>query len=163
MAEDSKVDRWLATNLGRLSVAELSEQTGIAPDEVIRRATEYYDSVTITANQQFAQSVMLYRDMVSEAMRRSQNASDRDGSAWITAGKNALSQLEKTIADWEKRERDKSDEAIYARLFAKMIQAGLERAIGVLSERFPGLEEPELQDELRKQILMVAAEHDKEA
>lgn len=163
MAEDSKIDRYLATNLGRLSVAELSDQTGIAPDEVIRRATEYYDSVTITANQQFAQSVMLYRDMVSEAMRRSQNASDRDGSAWITAGKNALSQLEKTIADWEKRERDTSDDAIYARLFARMIQSGLDRAIGVLSERFPGIDAAEVQAELEKQILIVAAEHDREA
>lgn len=163
MAEDSKLTRWIAQNLGRLSPNEISEQTGVPPEDAVRRAQEYYDSVVLTAQQQYAQSVMLYRDMVNEAMERSKNASDRDGSAWVTAGKNALAQLEKTIADWEKRERDNSDEAIYARLFAKMIQSGLDRAIGVLSIKFPGIEAAEIQAELEKQILIVAAEHDKEA
>lgn len=160
MAEDSKLTRWIAQNLGRLSPNEISEQTGVPPEDVVRRAQEYYDSVVLTAQQQYAQSVMLYRDMVNEAMERAKNASDRDSSAHITAGKNALAQLEKAVSSWEKRERDSETDAIYARVLMKIVEKAFDRSLGALGERFPDADREVIEDEFRKNLMAVSAEFD---
>lgn len=158
--KDSEIARFCASNLGRMTPAELSEATGLDPAEVVRVANEYYDQVNLTADQRYAKMLIQLEELAAEGIERAKSANNRDSSGNITAAKNALAQLQKMIDDREKRLSAEDNTALYGRILAGIVQSSMDRAIGVLSERYPEIEAKELSEELRKQILIVAAEYD---
>lgn len=164
MASDSGLDRYLAAHLGAKSPRELSEATGVPENEVVARAQAYYDSTVLSAGQQFAQMVMQLRELANEGIQRARNASDRDSSAHITAASNTLAKLDKLIADQAKRDREDSAErdALYARVLLKIVERTVDRSIGALTERYKDLDAAEIEAEFSKNLMLVAAEADRD-
>jgi hypothetical protein len=160
--KESKIDRYLANNLGRLTHAELAKESSIPEGDVERRAQAYYDAILISAPRRRAKLFMQMEDIAIEAMDRARNSSARESSGNFNSAIAAIKAINKELADAEKRESESDQKEMYGRIFAQMIQSGLDRAIGVLQARHPELDSKELQKELQAQIMEISAEMDED-
>lgn len=156
---DSAVDRYIASNLGRLTPRELAEQTGFTEAEVVQKANEYYDSLVITAHQKRAKLLMQLEDVANEAIERGKNSNSRDSSGNLNSATAAIKALNKEIDDAAKREVASQDEA-YSRILVRIVEKSFDRSLGELKARFPETDTAEIESAFRKHLLEVSSEFD---
>lgn len=160
--KESAIDSFLVQWAGLKSANQLSEETGLEPEEVARRTQELLDKVSLTFPQRRAKAIFQLDEITAEMTARYKRASDEDLSKLGSTASQAIARVLKELRDMERdaKEHEAEQQVAMGRVLAGMVDKAMNRAIGELRARYPEIEEEHLSGLVQANLVEIAREMD---
>lgn len=160
--KESAIDSYLIQFAGVRSANDLAEETGLLPEEVVRRTQELLDRVVLTFPQRRAKAIFQLDEVVAEMASRYKGASDEDLSKLGSTAAGAVGRVLRELRDMEKdaRQYEGEQQAVMERALATLVDRAMNRVIGELKVRHPEIEESVLTGLVQTNLVEVAREMD---
>ena len=162
MPTESAIDSILVKYAGIKSAEEIADETGLDPEDVVRRTQAIFDRVKLTVENQLAKNIHQLSQIVNSQLDNIKGAKDEDVARLGNTAAASISRLSKEVEALRVlQERNTTDrDEVYARSFATAIDRALQRSIGQLKSRYPELEESVLGELLQVNLIEIALEMD---
>lgn len=159
---ESAIDSLLIRYKGVRSANELSEMTGLTPEDVVRRQDEILSGVLMSEDQMFAKMLFQMQEQIAEMGVRVPKAVDEDAARLSNTLAGLAGRVLKAVEDRRKlKDKDsKAAEVAQARQALAIVESSFNRYLGMLKERYPDINEKQIEGEFYDVLIEVAAEHD---
>lgn len=161
---ESKIDSLLVQYAGIKTPNDISEITGLEPEDVVRRTQEIFDRMTLTNHQIYAKALFQLQEIVSQQQEALSGALPEDVARLGNTAAGAIGRMVKLVQDLEAlADKDTAErDASYARSLATLVDRAMQRAIGELKQRHPEIETEALSEIVETHLVEIAAEMDAE-
>jgi hypothetical protein len=163
--KESAIDSLLIRYAGVKSANDIAEETGLEPEEVLRRTQELLDRVTLTFPQRRAKAIFQLDEITAEMAGRYKRADDENLARLGNTAAGAIGRVLGELRALEKdaKEHEEEQAAAMGRVLATLVDRAMNRAIGELKQRHPEIETGVLSEIVESHLIEIAAEMDGEA
>lgn len=160
--DQSRIDEMIWEYSGIKPVREISELTGLKPEEVMRRKTELIDSVDVLSIQQKRQRLLIELDgMARDARERAANTIDEYYSGMLNSSVAAIKTLLNELSRMEKQDSGKVEALNRKRVeeLVSLVREVVDESVAEISETY-GLDDQELFSIFNQRMIDAAQKRD---
>lgn len=158
--DDTRVDNLIWRYIGQKTVREISELTGLKPEEVLRRKNELLDSVDALSIDEKRQRLLIELDgMARDARDRAKDASDEFYAGTVNAATGAIKTMLAELARMQKQDSGKIEALNQLRIreLLRLVDATVARSVREIAATHD-LDETELMEVFQGHLVEAARE-----
>lgn len=161
--DDERINRAIRKGLmSSRTVRQMAEETGLKPEEVLRKKTEVLEGVDVlTIQEKRALFMMELSDMVREARERAAGATDEFYSGMVNSSVTALKTLLAEAARMEKSDTTKVDQLNRKRVaeLVGLVQEVVDESVKEISQKY-ALDEQDMYEVFNRRMMESASKRD---
>lgn len=158
--DQDRIDKAIWKSIGIKSVRQIADETGLKPEEVLRRKNELLDEVDVLSIQQKRQRLLIELDgMARDARKRAEGVIDEYAAGLWNAATSAVKTMLTELARMEKQDSGKIEALNNLRIreLLRLIDVTVARAVTEIANTHD-LEEAELMEVFQGYLVEAAQE-----
>lgn len=158
--DQDRIDKAIWKSIGIKSVRQIANDTGLKPEEVLRRKNELLDEVDVLSIQQKRQRLLIELDgMARDARKRAEGVIDEYAAGLWNAATSAVKTMLTELARMEKQDSGKIEALNNLRIreLLRLIDVTVARAVTEIANTHD-LEEAELMEVFQGHLVEAARE-----
>lgn len=158
--DQDRIDKAIWKSIGIKSVRQIADETGLKPEEVLRRKNELLDEVDVLSIQQKRQRLLIELDgMARDARKRAEGVIDEYAAGLWNAATSAVKTMLTELARMERQDSGKIEALNNLRIreLLRLIDVTVARAVTEIASTHD-LEEAELMEVFQSHLVEAARE-----
>lgn len=159
---NERVDRLIWKYIGVKSVRDIAKETGLTPEQVLRRKSELIDSVDVLTVQQKRTKILISLErLAQDAIERAEGTDDEFYAGMLNAARGSWKDILTELRRVDKNEQEAVNTLNNMRIreLVSLVQDAVNASVPEIAERY-GLEESDLFDIFNANLTRAAERRD---
>lgn len=162
LIDQDRIDKAIWKSIGIKSVRQIADETGLKPEEVLRRKNELLDEVDVLSIQQKRQRLLIELDgMARDARKRAEGVIDEYAAGLWNAATSAVKTMLTELARMERQDSGKIEalNSLRVKELLSIVEEAVVTSVKTISNTFETPEE-EMMEIFQENLIRAAQDRD---